>query len=82
MDLTNLDPTTSGDAFQQSAFVTASNNTNHECKNSGFSPRRPESIEEAGLRLNDLFPLILKFLFLHGNSSGNQIAKQINYLLN
>lgn len=77
MDLTNFDQTTSNENFQQEAFVAASNNSDQGNANSGFSPRRPESIEEAGLRLNDLFPLILKFLFLHGNCSGNQIARQL-----
>ena len=77
MDQTNFDQTTSNDAFQQTAFVAAANNAKQKGDASVYSPRRPESIEEAGLRLNDLFPLILKFLFLHGNSSGNQIAKQI-----
>ena len=77
MDQTNFDQATSDDAFQQSAFVAASNNANQDDPNNSFLPLRPESIEAAGLRLNDLFPLILKFLFLHGNSSGNQIAKQI-----
>lgn len=42
-----------------------------------FVPRRPESLSAAGLHQNDLYPLILKFLFLHGNRSGNQIAQQI-----
>ena len=46
-------------------------------ENNTFSPVRPASIEAAGLRLNDLFPLVLKFLFLHGNASGNRIAEQI-----
>ena len=77
MDQTNFDQTTSDDAFQQDAFVATSNQTNQADGNAQFSPRRPQSIEDAGLRLNDLFPLILKYLFLHGNSSGNQVAKQI-----
>ena len=77
MDQTNFDPTTSDGTFQQDAFVAASNSSNQTDDSGEYSPRRPESIEDAGLRLNDLFPLILKFLFLHGNASGNQVAKQI-----
>ncbi len=42
-----------------------------------FVPRQPNSLLEAGLHRNDLFPLVLKFLFLHGNQSGGRIAKQI-----
>jgi len=42
-----------------------------------FVPRQPNSLLEAGLHRNDLFPLVLKFLFLHGNQSGGRIANQI-----
>jgi hypothetical protein len=42
-----------------------------------FVPRQPSSLVEAGLHRNDLFPLFLKFLFLHGNQSGGRIASQI-----
>ena len=78
MDQTNFDQSTADGAFQQTAFVTASNNANQQDADPNtFMPSRPESIDAAGLRLNDLFPLILKYLFLHGNSSGNSISKQI-----
>lgn len=40
-------------------------------------PSKPKSLKEAGLHKNDLFPLVLKFLFLHGNQSGSNIARQI-----
>jgi hypothetical protein len=42
-----------------------------------YIPRRPSSLKEAGLQPNDLFPLVLKLLFLHGNKSGMQISHQI-----
>ncbi len=42
-----------------------------------FVPRQPNSLLEAGLHRNDLFPLVLKFLFLHGNQSGGRIASQV-----
>ena len=42
-----------------------------------FVPREPQSLKEAGLNPNDVFPLILKFLFLHGNSSGAKMAGQV-----
>ena len=40
-------------------------------------PIMPKSLKEAGLHKNDLFPLVLKFLFLHGNQSGAKVAQQI-----
>jgi hypothetical protein len=42
-----------------------------------FVPACPKSLKEAGLHQNDLFPLVLKFLFLHGNQAGATIARQI-----
>lgn len=49
----------------------------------GFDPRveqvpqPPESLKDAGLHANDIFPLVLKYLFLHGATNGNRIAKQV-----
>ena len=49
----------------------------------GFDPRveqvphPPESLKAAGLHANDIFPLVLKYLFLHGATNGNRIAKQV-----
>lgn len=40
-------------------------------------PSQPNSLAEAGLQPNDLFSLVLKFLFLHGANSGSRIASQI-----
>ena len=42
-----------------------------------FVPREPQSLKDAGLHQNDLFPLVLKYLFLHGNNSGAKIANQV-----
>ena len=42
-----------------------------------YIPRKPTSLKEAGLQPSDLFPLVLKLLFLHGNKSGMQISHQI-----
>ena len=42
-----------------------------------FIPRRPKSLKTSGLTLNDMSPLLLKFLFLHGVQSGIQIASQV-----
>ena len=75
MDQTNFDQTTTNNAFEP-AIVNVANNANQQNSDS-YTPIRPESIEAAGLRLLDLFPLILKYLFLHGNASGNQLARQI-----
>jgi hypothetical protein len=40
-------------------------------------PLQPSTLKEAGLHPNDIYPLALKFLFLHGNNSGSRIARQI-----
>lgn len=64
----------SADAFASMATQDA---VDSEPQAGQFVPRRPESLEEAGLQLNDLFPLILKYLFLHGNRSGHQLSKQL-----
>ena len=42
-----------------------------------FIPKQPKSLKQAGLHENDLFPLVLKFLFLHGANSGSRIALQL-----
>jgi hypothetical protein len=42
-----------------------------------FVPPQPKSLSEAGLHQKDLFPLVLKFLFLHGNQSGGRTAGQL-----
>jgi predicted ATPase with chaperone activity len=44
---------------------------------SDFSPTAPKSLEDAGLHPNDLYPLVLKYLFLHGNRAGSRIASQL-----
>jgi hypothetical protein len=63
-------------AYEESSFVAAAN-ANQQNDANAFVPRRPESIQDAGLQLTDLYPLALKYLFLHGNRSGNQIARQL-----
>lgn len=40
-------------------------------------PQPPENLHDAGLHPNDIYPLVLKFLFLHGSQSGSKISKQI-----
>ena len=42
-----------------------------------FTPPSPSSLEEAGLHPNDLYPLALKFLYLHGQRTGVRIAEQM-----
>ena len=76
MDQTNFDQSAVSDAFQP-AIVNTPDTSDSLDENNTFSPVRPGSMEDAGLKLNDLFPLALKFLFLHGNASGNRIAEQI-----
>jgi len=45
--------------------------------NGEYVPPAPESLEDAGLHPNDLYPLVLKFLFLHGASTGYRLAEQL-----
>jgi len=45
--------------------------------NDDFVPRQPQSIKEAGLHQNDMYPLVLKYLFLHGTRSGRNISDQL-----
>ncbi len=42
-----------------------------------FLPLRPHSLKESGLTINDMSPLLLKFLFLHGVQSGRNISDQV-----
>jgi len=45
--------------------------------NGEFQPLRPQTLQASGLNFNDLSPLLLKFLFLHGVQSGRRIAEQV-----
>ena len=56
---------------------TPGNLTNRVETSDEFIPRRPETLKESGLTLNDMSPLLLKFLYLHGVQSGIQIANQV-----
>lgn len=40
-------------------------------------PTTPSSLRDAGLHPNDICPLVLKFLFLHGSQPGSKISRQI-----
>ena len=42
-----------------------------------FLPLRPKTLKETGLTNNEMGPLLLKFLFLHGVQSGHRIADQV-----
>lgn len=64
------------DAFSESALVATANSSQTKADDS-FRPRRPKSLADTGLQMADLYPLAIKYLFLHGNRSGNQIAKQL-----
>ncbi len=45
--------------------------------NDEFVPLRPQTLRQAGLSSNEMSPLLLRFLFLHGPQSGRQIADQV-----
>ncbi|MDB4766428.1 AAA family ATPase [bacterium] len=40
-------------------------------------PPAPTSLKDAGLHPNDIIPLVLKFLFLHGSQPGSKVSRQI-----
>ena len=42
-----------------------------------YIPKSPKTLEEAGLHQNDVFPVILKYLLLHGVQPGRQVAQQM-----
>lgn len=42
-----------------------------------FVPQTPQSLGAVGLTNNDLFPIILRYLFLHGSQMGHKIALQL-----
>lgn len=42
-----------------------------------FLPILPETLFAAGLEPRDLFPLMMRFLYLHGHQSGASIARQL-----
>ena len=42
-----------------------------------FVPMRPKTLQESGLQVNELSPLLIRFLFLHGVQSGRRIADQV-----
>ena len=45
--------------------------------NGEYAPPSPETLEASGLHPNDLYPLVLKFLYLHGQQTGIRIANQL-----
>jgi len=45
--------------------------------NGEYAPPAPKSLEDAGLHPNDLYPLILKFLYLHGQRTGIRVSDQL-----
>ena len=45
-------------------------------------PPSPKSLRDAGLHPNDIIPLVLKFLFLHGSQPGSRISRQIKLSFN
>jgi predicted ATPase with chaperone activity len=44
-----------------------------------FIPTKPKSLKVAQLTENDLFPIILKYLYVRGNQTGRDIANQIRF---
>ena len=42
-----------------------------------FVPRPIKSLKEGGLSNNDMYPIVLRYLFLHGSQMGNTVARQV-----
>ena len=42
-----------------------------------FVPRPIKSLKEGGLGHNDMYPIVLRYLFLHGSQMGNTVARQV-----
>ena len=63
--------------FDESSPAIVTGKTKRTDVSGEYVPLMPKSLAEAGLHKNDLFPLTLKFLFLHGNQPGSGIANQL-----
>ncbi len=73
----SMDFQTAFTAETEAAVVAPDDSAKQILARDEFVPPQPKSLKEAGLHQNDLFPLVLKFLFLHGNQAGGNIARQI-----
>jgi predicted ATPase with chaperone activity len=74
-------PGSLADANPPVTFVTSSDRAAAAAEpgsDDGFLPRRPTTLSEAGLAENDVYPLILKFLYIRGSQAGRHIADQIS----
>ncbi len=67
---------TAQDANHSDAVVVGNYKTARTSGN-GFIPLLPRTLAETGLEPKELFPLILRYLFLHGYQNGNSIARQL-----
>lgn len=65
------------DAFLTTAPKPESLNRETAAFNGEYIPPAPSTLTEAGLHPNDLYPLVLKFLYLHGQRTGVRIAEQL-----
>jgi len=65
------------DAFVSASAPPKTDNFLDSVVNGEYAPPSPPTLESAGLHPNDLFPLVLKFLYLHGHRSGVRIAQQL-----
>lgn len=65
------------EAYVSTASTRPIDNTLDSAINGEYAPRSPESLESADLHPNDLYPLVLKFLYLHGQQTGIRISNQL-----
>ncbi len=68
-------PAGAADAEYQGTRTSAGNSSN--LQNGAFLPLVPKSLDELGVRANDIEALILKFLINYGTATGEEIAQQI-----
>ena len=59
------------------AMASAATTATQPDKGNSFVPYKPNTLKETRLSENDLFPIILKYLYVRGSQAGRQIANQV-----
>lgn len=76
-DATAFTDQSSAAAYVSAATTPQSNDMIDSVVNGEYAPPSPDSLEEAGLHPNDIYPLVLKFLYLHGQRTGVSVSEQL-----
>ncbi|QEG23428.1 ATP-binding protein [Mariniblastus fucicola] len=72
-----INPQVSADGYLSAGVPPQSQELSGSVINGEYAPPAPTTLESAGLHPNDLYPLVLKFLYLHGQRTGIRIAEQL-----